>query len=45
MFANERTSEDNDNEDAVRRQDRCKDPKPVDVPPELTAKSEDHGEQ
>ncbi len=35
MFASERPSVDNSNEEAVRRQDRCKDPEPVDTSPEV----------
>ncbi len=41
MFVSERPSADNDNEEAVRRQDRCKDPEPVDVPPELATEIEE----
>lgn len=35
MFGSERESADNSNEEAVRRQDRCKDPEPVDTSPEV----------
>ena len=40
MFGSERPSVDNSNEEAVRRQDRCRDHKPVDVPPEWAPMSE-----
>ena len=36
MFGDERMSADNSNEEAVRRQDRCKDPKPMDMSPEMS---------
>ncbi len=35
MFASERPSADNSNEEAVRRQSRCDDPEPVDTSPEV----------
>ena len=36
MHGSERMSEDNDREEAPRRQQRCKDSKPIDVPPEMS---------